>query len=96
MKEKGNRKSQAQKSNRHQLPQLKGKRKATITISPDLTYKVDIETGNVSDLEMYKYLRDMTEHFAKVLCSEAEEVVGEDADEQIKYLNWRIEQSGLN
>lgn len=96
MKEKNNRKKDSQKSKKPQLPQPKSGRKATVTIQPDSDTKVDIQTGNVSDLEMYMYLRDMTKHFATVLCEEASEVVGENPEEQIKYLDWRINQSGLN
>ncbi|NQY30344.1 MAG: hypothetical protein HRT69_12835 [Flavobacteriaceae bacterium] len=50
----------------------------------------------MSDLEMYMFLRDMTHHFAKTICDDASEVVGDNSEEQIKYLNWRIDQSGLN
>ncbi len=96
MREKGNRKKHAQKSKLHQQPAKKRERTATVIIKPDAEAKVEIQTGNVSDLEMYKYLSDMAKHFAQVICSEAEEVVGDDPEEQIKYLNWRIEQSGIN
>lgn len=96
MQEKGNRKKGSQKSKRHQLPQQKSLRKATVIISPDAESKVDIQTGNVSDLEMYMYLRDMAKHFATVVCQDAKEVVGGSTEDQIKYMDWRIQQSGLN
>ncbi|MEX0274305.1 MAG: hypothetical protein AB3N16_08005 [Flavobacteriaceae bacterium] len=71
-------------------------RRAVVVIEPDSEMKVEIQTGSVSDLEMYMYLRDMTQHFASTLCADAKEAVGDSPEEQIKYLNWRIKQSGLN
>ncbi|WP_438423100.1 hypothetical protein [Aquimarina macrocephali] len=97
--EKGNRKKGSQKSNKNQLPQPKSQRIAKVIIKPDALIsesRVSITTGNVSDLEMYKYLSDMAKHFATVVCNEAKEVVGENPEEQIKYLDWRIKQSGIN
>jgi hypothetical protein len=94
--EKGNRKSKDQKSKIDLIPQPKSKRKATITISPDSSVKVDVQTGSVSDLEMYMFLRDITKHFATVLCNDAEEVVGDNQEDQAKYLDWIIKKSGLN
>ncbi|MDY8137589.1 hypothetical protein [Aquimarina sp. 2201CG5-10] len=97
--EKGNRKKREQQRDKFLKPQPKVQRKAVVTIKPDAKIpesKVSIDTGSVSDLEMYKYLSDMAKHFATVLCQEAGEVVGDDPDDQIKYLNWRIEQSGIN
>lgn len=96
MQEKNNRKKRGQKTNLPQQPQPKSQRKATVIITPDAEKKVDIQTGNVADLEMYMYLRDMTKHFATTLCKEAQEVVGDSPEEQVKYLDWRIAQSGLN
>ena len=55
-------KSRGQKSKKNQLPTPKKEREATISIKPDAEFKVDIQTGNVSDLEMYKYLYDMAKH----------------------------------
>jgi len=91
-----NKKSKGQLSKKPQQPQPKNMREAVVKIRPDAEVKVDIQTGNVSDLEMYKFLQDMAKHFARVLCEDAKEVVGDSPEEQIKYLNFRIEQSGLN
>lgn len=94
--EKGNRKHPKQKSNKYQVPQSKSERIATVLIKPDSRSKIDAQTGNVSDLEMYMYLRDLTKHFATVLVNDATEVVGDNDEDRNQYLEWRIKNSGLN
>ncbi|OBQ56102.1 hypothetical protein JJL45_05185 [Tamlana sp. s12] len=95
MLEKRNRKHPSQKSKTPLQPSKKAMRKATIVIMPDEEIKVDIKTGNVSDIEMVQYLRDMTKHFANVIINDATEVVGDNDEERAKYIDWRISQSGI-
>lgn len=94
--ESGNAKKNSQKSKKPLQPIRRKIRKAIVTITPDEQCKVDIQTGNVSDLEMFKYLSDMARHFAVILCNDAAEVVGDSIEEQNKYLDWRIKQAGIN
>ena len=95
-KEPGNRQSKSQTPKVPQQPHPKVGRIATIKITPNAECKADVQTGNLSDLEMYYHLNHLTKAFAEKLISNAEEVVGDDPDAQAKYLDWRIEQSGIN
>ena len=88
MKNQSSKKSHGQQS-RVRKPKPTSRR-ATIIICPDKDEKIDVQTGNVSDLEMYKYLSDLSKHFAKVLIDDATEVVGDNPEDQVKYLDWRI------
>ena len=89
-------KSRSQHSGDHQKPASKIERIATVIIKPDTSEKIDAQTGNVSDLEMYHYLSTLTKHFASVLCADASDAVGDNPEDQLQYLDWRIEQSGMN
>ena len=95
MKEKNNRKKHTQKSKAPMQPQPKKYREAIIKIRPDAQVKIDAQTGEVSDIEMVQFLRDLTQHFAKAVIQDAKEVVGDSEEEQAAYIDWRIEQSGL-
>lgn len=94
--EKVNRKGKSQRTKKDQQPSRGTKRTAVITITPDAKYKIDVQTGDVSDVQMLHYLRDLTKHFAKVLVDESKDVVGDSLEDQERYLDWRIQQSGMN
>lgn len=71
-------------------------RKAVITLTPDEENKADIQTGNVSDLEIYQALTILTKVFGERICVDAEEVVGDYPVKQKEYIDWRIRESGIN
>lgn len=96
MREKGNQKKRSQKSQVNQKPQKSTQRKATIVITPDSKYKADVQTGNLSDLEMYYHLVNVSKAFAEKVVADAVEVVGDSDEEQAAYIDWRIRESGIN
>lgn len=43
--------------------------------------KADIQTGEVSNIEILDFLKMMSEHFSKALCAEFKELTGKDANQ---------------
>lgn len=71
-------------------------RVATVKITPDNEkQRMDVQTGELSDLEMYHHLMILCKHFAENLCKDAVDVVGDDPQKMNEYLEWRIKQSGI-
>jgi len=56
-------------------------RELMIRFWPDNTgNKADIQTGQVTNLEILDFLKMMSEHFAKALCAEFKECTGKEAN----------------
>ena len=48
---------------------------AVITIDPNNKAKeIDVQTGDVTNLQILDYLKGLSSHFAKAICEEAKEI----------------------
>lgn len=62
-------------------------RTCTITITPDNPTQANVETGEVSAIEILEALKTLSKHFAQVLVEEARKHVGDDPAAQEKWLD---------
>lgn len=65
-------------------------RKAVIIITPDdPENQADIKTGGLTDFEIADSLHNMLRIFCKRIVNSSSEIVGDDRNELIKFIEWQ-------